>query len=169
MDDRQESGVVLVAGRTKVTRTSDREVVVTRRFDAPARIVYQAWTTPELFMRWWVPKSLGVPLRSCEMDVRVGGSYRLEFGADGEDTFAFFGQYIEVVPSEKLVWTNDEGESVAISTVIFAEEGGRTLLTFSEVHPSKDALDQSLGGMEATPEQFDQLDVVLASLGSTAA
>ena len=120
-------------------------------------------------MRWWVPKSLGVPLRSCEMDVRVGGSYRLEFGADGEDTFAFFGQYIEVVPSEKLVWTNDEGESVAISTVIFAEESGRTLLTFSEVHPSKDALDQSLGGMEATPEQFDQLDVVLASLGSTAA
>jgi uncharacterized protein YndB with AHSA1/START domain len=139
-------------------------MTVTRVFDAPARIVFEAWTTPELFMRWWVPKSLGVPLRSCEMDVRTGGSYRLEFGNDAENTWAFFGKYVEVVPPARLVWTNDESESGAISTVTFAEEGGRTLLTFTEVYPSKEALDESLGGMEGTPEQFEQLDELLATL-----
>jgi uncharacterized protein YndB with AHSA1/START domain len=166
MDDRQENGLVLVEGRTTVKRTSEREMAVTRIFDAPARIVFEAWTNPELFMRWWAPKSMGVPLRSCEMDVRTGGTYRLEFGKDAENTWAFFGKYIEVVPPARLVWTNEESENGAISTVTFVEDGGKTLLTFSEVYPTKEALDESLGGMDGTPEQFEQLDELLATLGA---
>jgi uncharacterized protein YndB with AHSA1/START domain len=164
MDDRQAYPAILIEGRTTVRRVSDREMAVTRSFDAPARIVFEAWTNPELFARWWVPKSIGVVLRSCQMDVRTGGSYRLEFGNDGENTFAFFGKYLEVVPPTRIVWSNEEGGNVAISTVTFVEEGGKTLLTFTEVHPTKQALDESLGGMEGTPEQFEQLDALLATL-----
>ncbi|MDB5561986.1 MAG: ATPase [Hyphomicrobiales bacterium] len=166
MDDRQANGSVLVEGRTTVKRTSEREMAVTRIFDAPARIVFEAWTNPELFMRWWAPKSMGVPLRSCEMDVRTGGTYRLEFGKDAENTWAFFGKYIEVVPPARLVWTNEESENGAISTVTFVEDGGKTLLTFSEIYPTREALDESLGGMDGTPEQFKQLDELLATLGA---
>ena len=129
-------------------------------------IVFEAWTNPELFKRWWAPKSLGVALRSCEMDVRTGGTYRLEFGNDAENIFAFFGKYLEVAPPARLVWTNDEGEDGAISTVTFVEEGGKTLLTFSEIYPTSEALEASQGGMEGTPEQFAQLDELLASLGA---
>lgn len=164
MDNRQEDGVIAVDRGTTVKRTSDREVRVTRTFDAPPRIVFEAWTNPELFAQWWVPKSIGIPLRSCQMDVRTGGSYRLEFGKDAENTWAFFGKYLEVVPPSRLVWSNDEGENEAISTVTFVEQGGKTLLTFTEVHPTKEALDESLGGMEGTPEQFAQLDELLATL-----
>ena len=164
MDDRQAYPAILIEGRTTVRRVSDCEMAVTRNFDAPARIVFEAWTNPELFARWWVPKSIGVVLRSCQMDVRTGGSYRLEFGNDAENTFAFFGKYLEVVPPTRIVWSNEEGENVAISTVTFVEEGGKTLLTFTEVHPTKQALDESLGGMEGTPEQFEQLDALLATL-----
>ena len=102
---------------TRVERTSDREMVVTRIFDAPARLVFKAWTTPELFMRWWAPKSLGVPLRSCQMDVRTGGSYRLEFGEDEAGSWAFFGKYLEVLPPSRLLWTNEEDAAVAVTTV----------------------------------------------------
>jgi uncharacterized protein YndB with AHSA1/START domain len=164
MDDRQQDGVIAVDRGTTVKRTSDREVTVTRTFDAPPRIVFEAWTRPELFAQWWVPKSIGIPLRSCEMDVRTGGTYRLEFGESAENSWAFFGKYLEVVPPSRLVWTNDEGENQAISTVTFVEKSGRTLLTFTEVHPTKEALDESLGGMEGTPEQFAQLDELLATL-----
>ncbi|KFL26282.1 ATPase, partial [Devosia riboflavina] len=142
------------------------EMVVTRIFDAPARIVFEAWTNPELFARWWVPKSIGIPLRSCEMDVRTGGTYRLEFGKDAENTWAFFGRYLEVVPPSRIVWTNEEDENGAVSTVIFVEKDGKTLLTFTEVYPTKEALDESLGGMEGTPEQFEQLDELLATLSA---
>jgi uncharacterized protein YndB with AHSA1/START domain len=164
MDDRQAYPAILIEGRTTVRRVSDREMAVTRSFDAPARIVFEAWTNAELFARWWVPQSIGVALRSCQMDVRTGGSYPLEFGNDAENTFAFFGKYLEVVPPTRIVWSNEEGENVAISTVTFVEEGGKTLLTFTEVHPTKQALDESLGGMEGTPEQFEQLDALLATL-----
>jgi len=120
MDDRQENGSVPVDRHTTVTRTSEREMTVTRVFDAPARIVFEAWTNPELFARWWVPKSIGVPLRSCEMDVRTGGTYRLEFGSDAENTWAFFGKYIEVVPAARLVWINEESENGAMNRTGFA-------------------------------------------------
>jgi uncharacterized protein YndB with AHSA1/START domain len=152
--------------RTAVERRSERELVVTRSFEAPARLVFEAWTTPELFMRWWAPKSLGVPLLSCQMDVRAGGGYRLEFGQDAASAMAFYGRYIEVVPNARLVWTNDEAEDGAVTTVTFEDQGGRTLLTYHELYPSKDALDESLAGMEGgMPEQFDQLDALLATLG----
>ena len=155
--------------RTRVERRSDREMAVTRSFDAPAHLVFEAWTRPELFMRWWVPKSLGVPLLSCEMDVRTGGGYRLEFGRDGSNSWAFFGKYIEVVPNSRLVWTNEEDEQGAVTTVTFEEKDGRTLLTFHELYPSREALDEALIGMaEALPEQFGQLDALLASQSASA-
>lgn len=162
MNDRPETG--LPDSRTTVKRTSDREMMATRTFDAPARIVFEAWANPELFAQWWVPKSIGATLRSCQMDVRTGGTYRLEFGEDAENGWAFFGTYIDVVPSERIVWTNEEGEDGAISTVTFVEKDGKTRLTFTEVYPSKEALDESLGGMEGAPEQFAQLDELLVTL-----
>ena len=147
--------------RTIVEQRSDREVVVTRTFDAPARIVFTAWSTPELFQRWWVPKSLGMTLHACEMDVRTGGTYRLNFG-EGMD---FFGRYLEVIPPTRIVWTNEEaGEHSSVTTVTFEEHDGRTLLTMSELFPSKEAFDESGGASDAAAESFDQLDEVLASL-----
>ncbi|HEY3497503.1 MAG TPA: SRPBCC domain-containing protein, partial [Polyangiaceae bacterium] len=109
---------------TTVERKSERELVVTRTFNGPARIVFEAWTNPELFGRWWVPKSLGLSLLSCEMDVRVGGKYRLVFAAAPEP-MAFFGTYVEVTPRSRLVWTNEEGgDGGAVTTVTFEEKGG---------------------------------------------
>jgi uncharacterized protein YndB with AHSA1/START domain len=150
--------------RTTVERTSDRELVVTRVFDAPARLVFEAWTMPELFTRWWLPKSMGMSLRSCEMDVRVGGTYRLEFEPDG---MAFFGTYLEVTPPSRLVWTNEEGgEGGPVTTVTFEDKGGKTLLVMHELHPSKEALDAAgTGAADATVETFAQLDDLLVTLG----
>jgi uncharacterized protein YndB with AHSA1/START domain len=154
--------------RTTTERKSDRELVVTRIFDAPARILFEAWTTPELFMGWWAPKSMGVPLLSCEMDVRTGGRYHLEFGQDATNAAAFFGRYIEVVPNARLVWTNDEGEEGAVTTVTFEEQGDKTLLVFHELYPSKEALDEAFIGMdEVMPEQFRQLDALLVGLATS--
>ncbi|QQR38048.1 SRPBCC domain-containing protein [Devosia rhizoryzae] len=153
-----------VEERTSVKRVSDTEVAVTRTFDAPARIVFKAWSTAELFAKWWVPQSLGAQLRSCQMDVRTGGTYRLEFGADAENSFAFFGTYTDVVPSERMVWTNEEGENGAISTVTFVERDGKTHVTFSETYPSKEALEANQGGLDGAAEQFAQLDELLKTL-----
>lgn len=152
--------------RTSVERRGDRELVITRTFDAPPSTIYRAWSQPELFQRWWVPKSApGISLVSCEMDVRTGGKYRLEFGAGGSDTMAFYGKYLEVVPNERIVWTNDEGEEGAITTVTFEDQGGKTLLVFHEVYPSKEALEEALqGSAVALPEQLEQLDELLSSL-----
>jgi uncharacterized protein YndB with AHSA1/START domain len=153
---------------TTVKRKSDREIVVTRVFNAPARIVFDAWTRPELFMRWWAPRSMDMNIRSCEMDVRTGGKYRLEFGQDASSSFTFFGKYIEVIPNERIVWTNDESDDGAVTTVTFEEQGGQTLLTLSELYPSREALEAERGAEEALPEQFEQLDELLAELGASA-
>ena len=151
--------------RTTVERKSDRELVVTRTFDAPAHIVFEAWTQPDLFKRWWGPKSMGIPLRSCEMDVRAGGGYRLVFSNGME----FFGKYIEVTPHSRLVWTNDEGgDAGPVTTVTFEEKGGNTLLVMYELYPSKEALDAAgTGAADAMPEQFEQLDELLVTLGAS--
>lgn len=152
---------------TTTDRRSDREVVVTRTFDAPARIVFEAWTRPELLMQWWAPKSFGMTFISCETDVRVGGTYRFVFGhPDFDQPMAFFGRYLEVEPPRRLVWTNEEGEEGSVTTVTFEEKDGRTQLILSDVYPSKAALDEALasGGIGALPEQFDGLDVLIGSL-----
>jgi uncharacterized protein YndB with AHSA1/START domain len=130
--------------------------------------VFEAWTKPELFKQWWVPKSAGMFLRSCELDVRVGGTYRLVFGEDPAKTMAFFGKYLEVVPHSRIVWTNEEsGEGGAVSTVTFAEKGGQTLLVLRELYPSKEALDASLGSYDGMPETLAQLDELVVSLGAS--
>jgi len=165
--DQQVRGAGDDQSRTSVERRGDRELVVTRMFDAPPSTVFKAWSQPELFQRWWVPKSAtGISLVSCDMDVRTGGKYRLEFGAGGSDTMAFYGKYLEVVHDERIVWTNDEGEEGAITTVTFQDVGGKTLLTFHEVYPSKEALEEALqGSAAALPEQLEQLDELLSSIG----
>jgi uncharacterized protein YndB with AHSA1/START domain len=166
MADGREREGALRKNRTIVERTSPRELVVTRTFNGPARLVFQAWTTPDLFKRWWAPKSLGVPILSCEMDVRTGGAYRLAFGHDPASAFAFHGRYIEVTPHSRLVWTNEESADAALTTVTFEEKGGRTHLTLSELYPSAEALEAERGAEDALGEQFEQLDELLATLGA---
>ncbi|HEX5130019.1 MAG TPA: SRPBCC family protein [Usitatibacter sp.] len=154
--------------RTTVEKASDREVVVTRTFDAPARLVFKAWSDPALFRQWWVPRSMGMTLRSCEMDVRTGGTYRLVFGEDPANTMAFFGRYLEVVPDERIVWTNEEGgEAASVSTVTLEERDGRTHLVMRARYPSKEALEAAgTGAQEAMAETFAQLDELLGALGA---
>lgn len=156
--------------RTTVERTSDREVVVTRTIDGPAHLVFEAFTRAELFRRWWVPKSMGMTLLSCELDARVGGTYRLVFDHAPEPV-AFFGTYVEVEPYSRLAWTNEEGgEGASVTTVTFEEEGGRTLVVVRERYPSKEALDAAgTGAAEAMVETFEQLDELLVSLGEGSA
>ena len=151
---------------TTIERTSERELVVRRIFNGPAHIVFEAWTRPELMKQWWAPKSIGVPLLSCEMDVRTGGGYRLAFGHDASESMAFVGKYLEVVPPSRLVWTNEEGEDGPVTTVTFEERNGRTHLTLHELYPSKEALDAGHGAEEGLPEQFAQLDELLVTLGA---
>jgi uncharacterized protein YndB with AHSA1/START domain len=153
---------------TTVERKSDRELVVTRTVNGPVRLVFEAWTRPELFQRWWVPKSAGLTLLSCEMDVRTGGKYRLVF-EHGSGPMAFFGTYLEVVPRSRIVWTNEEaGEAGAISTATFLDRGDTTVVVFSELHPTKEALDAVIAsGMEpGTRETFDQLDDFVTALAA---
>jgi uncharacterized protein YndB with AHSA1/START domain len=168
MDERRESEPTTMNNRTMVERKSERELVLTRTFNGPARIVFEAWTKPELLKRWWAPKSTGVPLLSCEADVRVGGRYRFEFGHDASKSMAFFGRYIEVTPHSRLVWTNEESDDGAVTTVTFEEKGDKTLLVLHELYPSKEALDEAIAGMEGgMPEQFEQLDELLVTLGAS--
>jgi uncharacterized protein YndB with AHSA1/START domain len=154
--------------RTTVQKKSDREVVVTRTFDCPARLVFEAWSRAELFRQWWVPKSLGMTLRSCELDVRTGGTYRLVFGDDPANTMAFYGRYLEVVPNSRIVWTNEEGGADgSITTVTLEERDGRTQLVMSELYPTREAFDAAgTGAQDALDETFGQLDEVLAGIGS---
>jgi uncharacterized protein YndB with AHSA1/START domain len=155
--------------RTTVERKSERDLVVTRTFDGPARLVFEAWTKPELLKQWWAPKSMGVSLLSCETDVRVGGKYRFEFGHEASSKpMAFFGSYIDVTPDARLVWTNDESDDGAVTTVSFEEKNGQTLLVMQERYTSKQALDDACAGMEgAMPETFAQLDELLATRGQS--
>jgi len=162
MDAGKASEAEPMKKHTTVERKSERELVVSRTFDAPARIVFEAWTQPDLFKRWWVLKSMGMSLRSCEMDVRAGGGYRLVFNNGME----FFGKYIEVTPPSRLVWTNDEGGAGGpVTTVTFEEKGGKTLLVMHELYPSKEALDAAgTGAAEGMGELFGELDQLLVSL-----
>ncbi len=165
-----DAGIGSEAGHAKnpttVERVSDREVVVTRIVNGLPHIVFEAFANAELFRRWWVPQSLGMNLVSCELDVRVGGKYRLEFDVGGAEPAAFFGTYLEVQPHSRLAWTNEEGgEGGAVTTVTFEEKGGRTLVVLRESHPSKESLDAAgTGAAEAMVESFEQLDELLGTL-----
>ncbi|HXK16542.1 MAG TPA: SRPBCC family protein [Polyangiaceae bacterium] len=156
--------------RTTVERKSERELVVTRTVNGPARIVFDAWTKPELFKRWWVPKSTGLSLVSCEMDVRVGGAYRLVFVHGASAPMAFHGKYLEVTPCSRLVWTNEESADAGqVSTVTFEEKAGKTLVVLHELYPSKAALDAELasGAQPGTLESFEQLDELIVTLAAS--
>jgi uncharacterized protein YndB with AHSA1/START domain len=168
MDARRESEPTPMKNPTTVERKSEREFVVTRTFNGPARLVFEAWTKPALLMLWWVPKSTGMSLLSCEADVRVGGKYRFVFRHGASGTMAFFGRYLEVIPNARLVWTNEEGDGgEAVTTVTFEEKGGKTLLVLREVHPSKEAVDEAIGFGEGLRETFEQLDELLVTLGAS--
>jgi uncharacterized protein YndB with AHSA1/START domain len=167
MDAKSESQHTPTKNRTTVERKSEREVVVTRTFNAPARIVFEAWSKPELFKRWWVPKSMGITLLSCELDVRTGGKYRLVYGMEGSKTMEFFGKYLEVIPNARIVWTNDEDKDGSVTTATFEEKEGKTLVVVHELFPSKEAAEEALtGSMEPgmLRETHEQLDELLAAL-----
>lgn len=163
---RAETGENRARNETTVQRTSDRELVVTRTFNGPAHIVFDAWTKPELLKRWWAPRSYGVTLFECESDLRAGGTYRYAFGRDPSHPEVFSGRYIEVRSPSRLVLTQlyermrDAGEAVV--TVTFEESQGRTLLTLHQLFPSKEALEGALAsgmeqGMRVTLDQLEEL------------
>jgi uncharacterized protein YndB with AHSA1/START domain len=170
MDATRVSEPVLAENRATMERPSERELVVSRTINGPARLVFEAWTRPELLRRWWVPKSIDVSLVSCELDVRVGGEYRLVFAVDPSTTMAFFGRYLEVTPHSRLVWTNEEGDGDAVvTTVTFEEQRGTTLLTVRDLYPSKEELDGAIasGSTAGWPEMLGQLDELVVVLGAT--
>lgn len=167
MNARKDSEPQTPQSSTTVEAKSEREIVVKRTFDAPARLVFKAWTTPALFRRWWVPKSMPLALLSYEADIRTGGNYRLVFDVDGTKTMAFFGKYLEVTPHSRIVWTNEEsGEDGATSTVTLEEKGDKTLLVLHELYRSKEVRDAALasGSYDGMAETFGQLDEVLLTL-----
>jgi uncharacterized protein YndB with AHSA1/START domain len=160
------AGDSAMRNETIVERTSDRELTVRRMFNAPAHIVFDAWTRPELLKRWWAPKSFGVSLFACESDLRAGGTYRYAFGRDPGNPEVFSGRYIEVSPPSRLVLTQlyermrDAGEAVVTAT--FEEHEGQTLLTLHQLFPSRVTLESALAsgmerGMRLTLDQLDEL------------
>ena len=166
MADKRD-GDAASANSTDMKRVSDCETVVTRTFNAPARFVFEAWTKPELFRRWWTPKSYGMTIHSCEIDARTGGGYRLMLSHPqySPEPRPFFGTYLEVTPPSRLVWTNEEGGGPGpVTTVTFEERDGRTLVTLRDVYPSKEALDDAMesGATSGYAETFDQLAAMLA-------
>lgn len=163
MTEANEGGAA-TTNPTAVERRADRELIATRTFDAPAAAVFDAWSNPDVFIRWWVPKSVALSLLSCDMDIRTGGTYRLVFSHPAaEQPMAFFGTYTDVIPNERLVWTNEESDQGAVTTVTFEESGGKTRLTLHERYPTQEARDEAFASSaEALPEQFLQLDEVLA-------
>lgn len=171
MDAGRQSDRATAKARTTVERTSERELVVTRTVDGPARLVFEAWSRPELFQRWWTPKSFGISLISYEADVRTGGAYRLVMGhPSSEQPMVFFGRYVDVTPPSRIVWTNDEGGDGAVTTVTFEEKDGATRVVVHELYPSKEALDEALasGSTSGWGEQFEQLDDLIVILDAKA-
>jgi uncharacterized protein YndB with AHSA1/START domain len=168
MDTRTAAEAGTTIDRTTIVRTSDQELVVTRTIDGPQDVVFEAWTDAELFRQWWVPKSMGLKLLSCEVDARVGGGYRLTFDIGADEPMAFFGRYLEVTPPTRLAWTNEEGdEGTVVTTVTFEEDGAGTRLVIHDRYPSKDALDTAMasGATGWNSETFDQLDKLLVTRG----
>ena len=172
MEKQMEREPAPVKNPTTVERESERALVVTRTFDGPAHLVFEAWTRPELLRRWWAPKSFGISFVSCELDARTGGTYRFVFShPSAEEPMAFFGRYIEVTPHSRIVWTNEESADGPVTTVTFEEKDGRTLLVLHELYPSRRALDDAIAsgssGTGAAAEQFELLDELLVTLNES--
>lgn len=172
MDAERQGEATPMKTPTTVERTSEREIVVTRLLNGPARLVFEAWSKPELLQRWWTPPSFGISFVSCEADVRTGGTYRFVFSHPTLDQpMAFFGRYLEVTPHSRIVWTNEESADGCISTVTFEERDGQTLLVLTELYPSKQALDEAIAsgstGTSGAGEQFELLDELLVTLAES--
>lgn len=170
MDLERETEKSPMKNRTTMDRKSERELVITRTIDGPARLVFEAWTKPELFIKWWIPKSFGLTLVSFDADIRTGGTYRLVMKHGEKDPMAFFGRYIEVTPHARIVWTNDEAEGCGpITKVTLEEKNGKTLQVMHELYPSKEALDAAMSSGEKScmDETFAQLDELLVTQGAT--
>jgi uncharacterized protein YndB with AHSA1/START domain len=170
MDARRESEAAPMKSSTTMERTNERELVITRNVNGPARLVFEAWTNPDLFRQWWLPKSFGLTLLSYEADIRTGGHYRLVIAHGDAQPMAFFGRYLEVTPHSRLVWTNEEGEGAGpVTTVTLDERGETTLLVLHELYPSKEALDAAMASGEkcGMDETFEQLDELLTGFGAT--
>jgi len=165
--DASSEGHAPQKNRATLERKSDRELVISRTINGPARIVFEAWTKPELFKQWWVPKSFGLSLVSFDAEVRVGGTYRLVLVHGASAPMTFHGKYLEVTPCSRLAWTNEEsGDQGQITTVTFEEKAGKTLVVVHELYPSKEALDEALATSAATGmlESFEQLESFVLSL-----
>jgi uncharacterized protein YndB with AHSA1/START domain len=168
---------LMLKSRTSLERASDRELVIARTFNGPARIVFDAWTRPEHVSRWWAPQALGVSVVSCDAEVRVGGRYRYVLQPRKGGAIAFSGEYLEVTPHSRLVYTSFfeptalgpmEGVPAVVVTVTFDEQDGRTHMVSRELYPSKEVLDGALAsGMEpGVHATMDQLDELVSSLRS---
>jgi uncharacterized protein YndB with AHSA1/START domain len=157
-----------VSSRTAtVTLPTDEQILITREFDAPRDLVYKAWTTPELVRRWWSANRGEVT--TCEIDLRVGGTWRYVMVADGGVEVAFHGEYREIVPNERIVSTEVfEGmpDAEALNTLTLAEADGRTTLTLLVQHESKEHRDAHINsGMEdGLQDALDLLEQVAVSL-----
>jgi uncharacterized protein YndB with AHSA1/START domain len=166
----REGDDAMTKNETKLELPSDRDIRIKRTIDAPARIVFECWTKPEFLRRWWAPKSRGVTLVGCDVDLKVGGAYRYVMRRDGGQEMAFSGKYSEVVPHSRLVYSNVfepmRAMGEAVVTVTFDEDGVRTYVTTVERYPSKEVRDGVIAtGMErGMRESMDQLEALAAEL-----
>lgn len=160
--------VAVTSSRTAVvTMPADTQILITREFGAPRRLVYKAWTTPELIKRWWSGDRGEVTI--AEVDLRPGGTWRYVMTANGGFEVAFHGEYREIVPGERIVSTEIyEGmpDAEAVVTATFTESGGRTTLTLLVQHATREYRDAHINsGMEdGMQESMDHLEQVAVSL-----
>jgi uncharacterized protein YndB with AHSA1/START domain len=158
------------SGTAKVTLPTDEQILITREFDAPKHLVYEAWTTPELVRRWWHANRGEMTI--CEIDLRVGGTWRYVMVADGDFEVGFHGEYREIVANERLVSTEvyegipDAEEHAAVNVLTLTEADGRTTLTILVEHPTREGRDMHLNsGMEAgMQDAMDLLEEIAVSL-----
>lgn len=155
-------------GAAVVTLPSDTEILIIREFDAPRHLVYRTWTTPELIKRWWSGERGEVT--SAEVDLRVGGTWRYVMVAHGSFEVAFHGEYLEIIPDERIVST-DVFEGMpgagAVTTATFTEKDGRTTLSLLVRHQSKEHRDGHIesgmeGGMQESLAKLEQVARSLA-------
>ena len=157
------------SGTATVALPTDEQILITREFDAPPHLVFEAWTTPELVKRWWNAKRGEVTV--AEIDLSVGGRWRYVMVTDDGVEVAFHGEYREIVPNERIVSTEvfegvpDAEAAAVVNTITFEDVDGRTLLTNLVQAPSKEVRDAIIdSGMEAgLQDALDLLEEVAVS------